>query len=342
MGGTMKKIILLIAFLFLGRILYAQQWYTQDLHPPIAGTFSQVLGVSDKVQVGALYATNGIFASSWNGTPAGFLSHGNGSFYATDGTQYVGTLSNAGIGPFAAVWANGVTTFLAQPPKTVESHAYAVYGKVYGGYYIDTLGSQKAVFWPTRNTAVVMHPTNYQTSAILGVTKYWQVGQICNPNYPDCEAAVWHLSASSVRSLHPPGYTGSTIRALSGNTGVGWTVDSFWNLRATTWDLVSGAFKDVHPPGHYSSGINAVYRNLAVGGDQPTTFDPYHAYLWDLNNAANNIDLHYLLPVGQYSNSAAFAIWRDSTGNIFVGGYATSVADGQWHAMLWYTQPPGW
>ncbi|MCI0604295.1 hypothetical protein L0156_14955 [bacterium] len=138
-------------------------------------------------------------------------------------------------------------------------------------------------------------------------------------------------------SVHPAGYQSSNIRGLYGRYGVGWAVDFAGNMHAAFWDVVTNAFTEAHPPGVYTSGINGTHRNLGAGAYQATPQDDWHAMMWDLTNSNNNIDLHNLLPVGLYSNSATFGIWRNTaTGSVYIGGYATSVSDGQWYAMVWY------
>jgi hypothetical protein len=331
----MRKGFIVLVFLLWAGMAHAQ-WQFQDLHPTGFNGYSQVLAVIGNQQAGIVsdFSTNN--ASVWNGTPGSWVSYGDGFLFAMDATQQAGYSLNGSSGPFAAFWRSGVRTFLRQPIGATTSIAYALSGKTYGGYYVGASGNSNAVYWPKAASVVNMHPANYLLSAIFGMYKNVQVGYACPGPYPNCEAAFWKSTPGSFKSLHPAGYYGSVIRGVYNRRGVGWTLDSSGTMHAGFWDIVTGAFTDAHAGDNYQSGINAVYGDSGVGAFQATPGSDWHAMLWDLTNGANNFDLHSVLPVGQYTASSAFAIWRNNSGSIYIGGYATSVTDGQWHAMLWF------
>ena len=330
--NTWCKLVWIVVVLLFANLAQAQ-WLFEDLYPASGTGLSQAVGVFANEQVGFVESS----ASIWHGTAASWTSPSDGFMTATDGTQQVGwSMDTTGM-VSAARWSNGTITFLTNLPNAEGSGLYAVNGRSYGGYSVLN-GSSLATYWTRQNKPVSLHPPGMDSSLIEAITAKHQAGRICPVSPSECFAAVWRGGkASSVTNVHPSGYVDSNIRGMEGTTGVGW-VTSFSNsqIQAGFWDVSTGFFTNVHPPGWWSSGLNGVSRNWGAGAVVINSGDGPHAYVWDLQNSNNNVDLHAVLPVGQYSDSAAFGIWRNNVGVTYVVGMATSTSDLQQHAMLWY------
>lgn len=330
---TLSKLALIVPVLLFANLARAQ-WLFEDLHPATVIGSSQAIGVFANEQVGFVDSN----ASIWHGTAASWSSPSDGFMTATDGTQQVGWSMDTTTGLVSATrWSNGTRTFLTNLPKAEGSGLYAVYGRTYGGYYV-LGGNWLAAYWTRPNRPVSLHPPGMVSSLVEAATAKFQAGRICPVSPAECFAAVWRGGkVSSVTNVHPSGYVDSNIRGMDGSTAVGWvTSSSNSQIQAGFWNVSTGSFTLVHAPGWFSSGLNGVSRNWGAGVIVQTSGDEPHAYVWDLQNSSNNVDLHAVLPAGQYSSSAAFGIWRNTAGSTYVVGMATSATDFAQHAMLWY------
>jgi hypothetical protein len=143
-------------------------------------------------------------------------------------------------------------------------------------------------------------------------------------------AGMWDKSSNSWIDLHPSGATSSWAESISDDCQVGWAIfDNGQTYKVGMWRGNASSWTDLTP-----TGANFCY-GLGTDGDVQVggfSYNNIHAGMWS-GSADSSIDLHALLPAGEYINSAAYGVdvWGESTSIVGWAEYSSH------QAMLWKT-----
>jgi len=256
-----------------------------DLHPP-GWTYSKASATDGTRQVGYVEQNNFPYvyrrAALWSGTPGSLVlltpanSYSYSEAFSLAGDQQVGYVDYSFEYTYiihATLWrgtpASRVdlhpTLLGANSPGDQRSKAFDTDGTSQVGYtdfIIPAPGGgytreTRAMLWHnTAESAVILHPTGWDTSYAYGVKNDTQVGYgFQSPGTSPAQALVWHGTAESVQILGQ-----GTARDTNGSTHVG-TLSVGYNSHAFRWDGDSGSGVDLHnllPPGYSNSGANDI------------------------------------------------------------------------------------
>jgi hypothetical protein len=251
---------------------------------------------------------------------------------STDGITVTGSYSlNA-----AFVIFSGQTPFFQRLPQVSGypiSFAADSYGNRFAGSVQTTSGLIRAVFWPDyTGTPRVIHPSGYTNSRVTGVGVDREVGIAMMGSAK--HAATWQDTLASFRDLHPVGYSQSEINGIYSSFGVGTLWDSSGIAHASTFELVGGSSWYLGGP----APNFGLARDMEMAVGYSTSSGVEHAMLWNLNYGGTSYDLQSVLGPG-YARSVATCVKRDSSGGLWIGGWARVTATARIHAILW-TIPP--
>jgi hypothetical protein len=201
----------------------------------------------------------------------------------------------------------------------------------------------------TASSLVDLHPTNFVSSTVTGVSGTQQVGLASNsPSaLPSSHAFVWNGTAQSGVDLHPvqvfpDNYSNSVARGTDGTHQVGgveYVAFEVANIHhAALWKGTAASFVDLHPAsGYFQSEAVAVAGDQQVGWGA-TREDGFgkHALLWS-GSAASVVDLHP--NINSQSGDPDFFYYSVATGTNGIqqvgGGEVWEVFRTRRHALLW-------
>ncbi len=321
------------------------QYTVEVLHSPLvpaANSYGAGAGSGQQVGHTNLFLFGPSRALLWEGSakslvdlhPAGW----DASYaMATDGKHQVGWRERhtGNVGQFATMWSGSAKSWInLHDPTYNETNAFGISGDMQVGMGFITNVGARAVMW--RNTAaslVSLHPQGFDRSWAWATDGEQQVGFAQETNAR--HAALWTGSAKSYVDLHPTGYGISEALGVADDQQAGFA--SFMGrAHAILWfgsgenyvDLNPG--KDLGSRARATNGINQV-------GEYGSGSTPLHAAIWT-GSASSMIDLHDDLP-SEYHGAGEFsrATGIDESGNIV--GWATHVATGDDHAVLWRPVP---
>lgn len=153
---------------------------------------------------------------------------------------------------------------------------------------------------------------------------------------PVPHAALWSGSAASFVDLNPPGVLASSIGGMvPGQQVGGYYMPGFAFGHAALWTGTPESMIDLNPPGALGSGANATCGSAQVG-DANLPITHWSAVIW-FGSATDYINLHALLPAGQYVQSIARAV-SIHDGHYYVSGYALGPNGNE--AWLWIGPVP--
>ncbi len=264
--------------------------------------------------------------------------------YISGGTDFqVGEVGNP-QNIHAAFWAGSAATFV----DLGVGGAVGGYGTPGGGEQVGFDGNNRPILWKgTPASALDLTPTGHTGGFVYG--GYWtqqgsrQVGQV------DGHAVIWSGTPDSASDINPSGYSGSLARAgaltlSGGDSQVGYALPTGANFNgrhAIYWAGDAGSAIDISPAGAAYSEAKATNGSMIVGFDSlVSTGSFYRAVAWTGPDRLQAIDLHALLPAGEFETSVATGI--DANGNIV--GYA-AFSNGQTDLILWAVPEPtvgGW
>jgi len=180
----------------------------------------------------------------------------------------------------------------------------------------------EAVLWyGTADSAVNLHPDNFNTSTAFDVWGPYQVGwgSLAGKDH----ALLWSGSAESVIDLNPTDFITSKAWGVweSKQVGSGRSSQTRSSEHALLWNGSADNYIDLHPDGFVTSQGRTIAGEFQAGsgGVSTPTGSPDHALLWR-GSAESATDLHqYLQPLGlDFYQSYAVGVSEDGT----VVGYA--------------------
>ena len=290
------------------------------LMPPDQNYFSEATSIAGDQQVGYVdYSFHGngsgytyiIHSALWHGTPESYVDlHPNFPEANWPGDQRSKTFDTDGTSQV------GYTNFYVPDPA--------------GGYRNET----RAILWyGTPESAVILHPADWDASYAYGVKNGTQVGYgLQTAGMTPSMALVWHGSAQSLIILGE----GSALDT-NGTTHVG-NVASGYSSHAFRWDGDSGDGFDLHnllPPGFTNSGASDIdgAGNIIGWAQRPSGY--LVGVLWSVATPYASPSISLVSPVakrtyGTNTNVYLSASATDSDGSIaqvefFVDGVSVGV-----------------
>jgi hypothetical protein len=320
----------------------AQDYHSNDLTPPGAGSGKLAASSNSGKQVGSAQVANSY-------APHAYLLTGNaltaidlnptGAYQSMatclDDSQQGGwTYFPTGI--HATVWNGSSSSYADLNPSGYNfSYCYGIDNGEQVGYaqqqsYFIT--ASHAFCWHgSAISGIDLHAGTYSFSRALGCKSGEQVGYVSTIAYAEGEqlgyhtgsrAVVWHGSAASAVDVHPVGFDASEATCTNGTQQGGWGYIALGtsHQHALIWQGTADTVVDLHPAGYSDSRINAMSATKQVGegwvGVQGTLGAVRHALAWS-GTADRVVDLNQYLPAG-YTHGVATGV--DSNGNVV--GYA--------------------
>lgn len=330
----------------------AAQWTVTNLHPSGADYYNSRAYAADRnTQSGVVdhlnanYPANIQRACTWTSTSESFLDMGfddtatlesQSSIRSAAGGTRVGSWYvrfDATVDPLdpghqvAMLWDGGSIIMLgAWTDMSSWANGASTVSQV-GYYQTPVITNKHACMWTGSLASMIdLHPVGRNYSEANAATENNQGG------HADGMAHLWSGTAASAINLHPSGTVASVIKAMHGNSQVGWvrlTTGATWC--ASMWEGPSHTWINLHPANTaYSEALGMDDENqvgyVDIDGTQP------HAALWS-GSASSWVDLHALLPA-EFTTSMAFAISSDGARQ-YVAGYAHSSLRGRDEAIVW-------
>jgi hypothetical protein len=193
----------------------------------------------------------------------------------------------------SALSSGQYTVSILDTPGHEQSSYSSIFGANAAGHAALPTSNYRAMMWNQDGALITsLHPTGYDSSRILGMSRMAQVGVgSAVPDEP-VHALLWHNSAESMIDLQPADWETSWGHAVSdhGQAGYGVSSSLFGNgsKHAAYWNGSAETMVDLQPAGEFWSEALGIGNDFEVGyvygnrGKRP--------YLWR-DTAASGIDL---------------------------------------------------
>lgn len=284
-----------------------------------------------------------------NLTPAGYLE----GFFLGAGGQYAvgyGDFPNLDI-PIpdaryvhAFVWDQAAQAMTDLDPNNEFSGSFAIGaggGQQVGYAFIG--GGNFAMLWSgTAASAVRLDTVGTISTVARGTDGSRQVGYaITTQSGGDSRAMIWHGTAASGRQLAmPDSFNSSTANVIRAGRIVGTGEDQDYFQAGLYWADEKSDAQVIRPDGFEETRLSDVSGDWVLGSGygEPTNYQR-HAFLWNVNDTENGIDLHPTDSVYTFSEANAMtgASARFATGvQVGVVAYENDSFQFVEHAAVWF------
>lgn len=282
-------------------------------------------------------------------TPNGWIE---GFFNGGGGSQGVGfgsfPIDVPGIpdarATHAFVWDNATQSHADLHPGDAWSGSFALSAS--GGQQVGfgfTSGPNIALLWTGSAESYITLDTEGTTSTVANATDgFSQVGSALTRESPgESRAFIWNGTAASGRELpFPAGFNASVASGVRGSAIVGTGDDENYFQAGLYWASDTSSPIVVRPQGFEETRLNDVGGGLALGSGYGTPTDfQRHAFLWDVTDIENGLDLHPTDPTYTFSEANAMLPASESfSGGVQVGIVAFENDNFEFieHAAVWF------
>jgi hypothetical protein len=311
------------------------QWTVVSLH---SSGFDDSAGLAGHGQYqGGTASLSGLpQAVLWNGSSQSWqsLSPGiSGMVLGMDGATQVGQVAS-----WACMWSGTAQSRVILHPSGADgSAALGTWGDQQAGYsWSIAANAQHAALW--RGTAlshINLHPAGAVRSEATAVAAGQQGGAAFYNVFgtPHPRAALWSGTAESYTELHPGGASSSGVYGMAPGQQVGGVMFPSSSSHAALWTGTATSFVDLHPSNASYSLAYATCGSAQVGY---AGLAVPSAVIW-FGSASSMVNLHALLPAGEFFQSHARAV-SFVDGQYYVVGTATRIG-GSDQAWLWVGVP---